>query len=236
MAIGGTILIVDHENKEKQKQDIKTQPDQLRETEPQVPSGLSQPDSGMKWDDFLNPRSMLTPGIAGSMVMVITNTLWVEFMVPQKWTALVLSFLLIIPILLKFAASWFENIVYFVFNGLIVFSLAVNTNFAGRKVQEISANRMGIAQYFPKAFTTSRILSDSTSNALPEAHHLHQLASLSDERMITSIIQAPHQSDVKNNDVKNNSEHKKKSEEKRDQQERKKQKKQEKREFFEKWF
>lgn len=93
----------------------------------------------MKWKDFLNPRSMLTPGIAGSVVMVIANTLWVEFMLPQKWTALILSFLLIIPILLSFSASKLENVIYFIFNGLIIFSLAANTNFAGAKLQELGA-------------------------------------------------------------------------------------------------
>ena len=42
---------------------------------------------------------MLTPGVAGSVVMVIANTLYVEFLLPQKYTALILSFLLIIPII-----------------------------------------------------------------------------------------------------------------------------------------
>src|SRR3990167_6456798 len=83
---------------------------------------------------------MLTPGIAGSIVMVIANTLWLEFMIPQKWTALILSFLLIIPILIRFSASYVENAIYFTFNGLIVFALAVNSNFAGRKLQEIAAS------------------------------------------------------------------------------------------------
>lgn len=86
---------------------------------------------------FLNPRSMLTPGVAGSVVMVIANTMWIEFMIPQKWTALVLSFLIIIPILMQFGVSLIENIIYFMFNGLIIFALSVNTNFAGRKLQDI---------------------------------------------------------------------------------------------------
>ncbi|AWN74883.1 hypothetical protein LEAN103870_13000 [Legionella anisa] len=91
----------------------------------------------MEWKDFLNPRSMLTPGVAGSVVMVIANTMWIEFMIPQKWTALVLSFLIIIPILMQFGVSLIENIIYFMFNGLIIFALSVNTNFAGRKLQDI---------------------------------------------------------------------------------------------------
>lgn len=103
----------------------------------------------MKWNDFLNPRSMLTPGVAGSVVMVIANTLWVEFLMPQKWTALVLSFLLIIPILIRFSASMIENIIYFLFNGLIVFALAVNANFAGGHLQALATDKKdNLAQLF----------------------------------------------------------------------------------------
>ena len=41
----------------------------------------------MEMNDFLNPKSMLTPGIAGSLIMAITNILWIEFVLPQKWVA-----------------------------------------------------------------------------------------------------------------------------------------------------
>lgn len=97
----------------------------------------------MKVKDFVNPRSMLTPGVAGSLVMLIANTLWVQFIVPQKWSALLLSFLLIIPIVIKYPTSLFEKIIYFIFNGLIIFALAINTNFAGGKIADfVSDSKM----------------------------------------------------------------------------------------------
>ena len=46
------------------------------------------------FDDFLKPESMVTPGIAGGITMVISNTLWVQFALERRWTGLVLSFAL----------------------------------------------------------------------------------------------------------------------------------------------
>ena len=41
---------------------------------------------------FLTPEAMLTPGVAGSLAMMITNALAVNFNAPRAWTGLVLSF------------------------------------------------------------------------------------------------------------------------------------------------
>lgn len=124
----------------------------------------------MEWNDFLNPRSMLTPGVAGSLVMVIANTLWVEFMLPQKWSALVLSFLLIIPILARFSAKFYENVIYFLFNGLIIFALSVNTNFAGGKIQEISNS------YNQNLLSQQSSISSNTNLAVDKKTNMIQLA------------------------------------------------------------
>jgi hypothetical protein len=135
----------------------------------------------MKWNDFLNPRSMLTPGIAGSVVMVIANTLWIEFMLPQKWTALALSFLLIIPILIKFSANIVENVIYFTFNGLIVFALAVNTNFAGRTLQNIAQEDKS-----PLVAQLSTALKASHTSTIPVTGNEVQLASNDDSKTSTN--------------------------------------------------
>jgi hypothetical protein len=42
--------------------------------------------------DFLTPESMLTPGVLGSLTMMITNALAVNFEVSRAWTGLGLSF------------------------------------------------------------------------------------------------------------------------------------------------
>ena len=92
----------------------------------------------MKINEFLNPKSMVTPSIAGGLIMVIANTLWITFTIPQKWSALILSFLLIIPILAKYSALFYEKVIYFIINGLTIFALAINTNFAGKTISEFT--------------------------------------------------------------------------------------------------
>jgi energy-coupling factor transporter transmembrane protein EcfT len=54
----------------------------------------------MKAQQFLNPKSMITPGVAGSMVMLITNTLVIQFGLPGRWISLSLSFLLALVVFL----------------------------------------------------------------------------------------------------------------------------------------
>lgn len=95
----------------------------------------------MEVKEFMNPKSMLTPGIAGTLVMGITNTLWLQFGLPQKWSALILSFLIIIPILKAYPAAWVEKFVYFILNGLIIFAMAFNTNFAGKSIIDVSSDQ-----------------------------------------------------------------------------------------------
>lgn len=88
----------------------------------------------MRVNEFFNPRSMMTPGVVGGLIMLISNTLWVQFSLPKSWTSLFLSSLFVILIIKKFNVLLYEKLIYFIFNSLIIFSLAINTNFAGGKV------------------------------------------------------------------------------------------------------
>lgn len=82
-------------------------------------------DPSVKLSDFLNPTSMLTPGIAGLLTMMIANTLggarW-----PPSGVGLVLSFLLG-TLLIASGISLWPKIVYYVFNSLIIFCMAFGT-------------------------------------------------------------------------------------------------------------
>lgn len=73
--------------------------------------------------DFLNPASMLTPGFAGAVAMMISNTLVHAFGLPPAWSALVLSFLLG-SIVWVASVSLLRGAVYYVLNSLIIFSVA----------------------------------------------------------------------------------------------------------------
>jgi hypothetical protein len=86
----------------------------------------------VKVEEFLQPKAMLTPGIAGGVTMLIANALWVAFSLPPRWTSLVLSFLLG---LLVFVATtrvpvW-QRAVYYLLNSLIIFSVSIGTNYVG---------------------------------------------------------------------------------------------------------
>ncbi|MBV9576905.1 MAG: hypothetical protein JO149_09805 [Gammaproteobacteria bacterium] len=174
----------------------------------------------MKWNDFLNPRSMLTPGVAGTAIMLVANMLWLEFMLPQKYTALILSFLFIIFVLMRFSASWMENILYFIFNGFIIFALAANTNFVGRKIQEFISPPETIAQVFSKAFISS-LASKANIQLINNANHI-QLASNSD---VIFVIKAKNKNKMTND-----------REDKKIEEQKEIPKNQGRRAFFEKWF
>jgi len=100
-----------------------------------------------KVDEFLQPKAMLTPGIAGGVTMLIANALWVAFSLPPRWTSLVLSFVLG---LLVFVAKgggvplW-QRAVYYLLNSLIIFSVSIGTNYAGVGVTRPPAQQNKVA-------------------------------------------------------------------------------------------
>jgi len=81
----------------------------------------------MNAKDFLNPASMLTPGIAGAMTTGLAMPLVFAFDLKYKWVALALS--LIISYLVVSAHDWklsrIQNAAYWFLNGLIIFSVSV---------------------------------------------------------------------------------------------------------------
>jgi hypothetical protein len=85
----------------------------------------------MKAQQFLNPKSMITPGVAGSMVMLITNALVIQFGLPGRWIALSLSFLLALVVFLTTTIPMWQRGIYYLFNALLIFSIAIGTNQVG---------------------------------------------------------------------------------------------------------
>jgi hypothetical protein len=84
--------------------------------------------------EFLNAKSMLTPGVAGLIAMLITNALQTQFGIPGKWVALVLSFLIGSLVFADTATRLLQRIVLYVINSLIIFSIAVGANTGGAAV------------------------------------------------------------------------------------------------------
>lgn len=88
------------------------------------------PDAAKPLDEFLNPKSMVTPGIAGAMTTLLTATLANQFSVPSNWTALIISFAFGLLVALG-ALPWWQRAIFYVVNSLIIFSVAVGANTAG---------------------------------------------------------------------------------------------------------
>jgi len=84
-------------------------------------------------DEFLNPKSMLTPGACGGVVMMITSALYVGFGFPQMLTALIFSFLVGTIIFTVASQKLWQTIVLYIINSLIIFATATGMNGIGKK-------------------------------------------------------------------------------------------------------
>jgi len=107
-----------------------------------------------KVDEFLQPKAMLTPGIAGGVTMLIANALWVAFSLPPRWTSLVLSFLVGLLVFVgKGGVPAWQRAVYYVLNSLIIFSVSIGTNYGGAgrthpPAQQSNAGEPGARTFF----------------------------------------------------------------------------------------
>ena len=81
--------------------------------------------------EFLNAKSMLTPGVAGLIAMLITNSLHTQFGMPSRWIALALSFVIGALVFADAATKLLPRVVLYIINSLIIFSIAVGSNVAG---------------------------------------------------------------------------------------------------------
>ena len=89
-----------------------------------------------KVNDFLNSKSMLTPGIAGAVTMLITNTLDQQFELPRPWVGLVLSFLLGSLVFSDMSTVRWQRPILYIFNSLIIFAMAMGANQAGEAAMQ----------------------------------------------------------------------------------------------------
>ena len=89
-----------------------------------------------KVDDFLKPESMMTPGVAGAITMTVSNTMWMQFGLQQRWCALALSFAFGALVFAATRIPLWQRAVYYVLNSLIIFSAAAGGNYIGYQALE----------------------------------------------------------------------------------------------------
>ena len=106
-----------------------------------------------KVDEFLQPKAMLTPGIAGGVTMLIANALWVAFSLPPRWTSLVLSFVVgLLVFVAKGGVPGWQRAVYYVLNSLIIFSVSIGTNYVGVGLTQPPAQQGNAAEPGARTF------------------------------------------------------------------------------------
>jgi len=100
-----------------------------------------------KVDEFLQPKAMLTPGIAGGVTMLIANALWVAFSLPPRWTSLLLSFVLgLLVFVTTTRVPLWQRSVYYLLNSLIIFAVSIGTNYVGVGVTHPPAQQTHVAE------------------------------------------------------------------------------------------
>ena len=104
-------------------------------------------DHALNTKEFLNPNSMLTPGFAGGMTMMITNTVAAQFDLGYPWSAVVGLLISLLFGLLAITAtaipSW-QKLIYYVLNSLIIFTVAVGSNTLGRATTDSSSGHTAL--------------------------------------------------------------------------------------------
>lgn len=81
--------------------------------------------------EFLNPKSMLTPGVAGSLMMFLVNGIAFQFPeIPPRYLALVLSFIIgsIIWFSESSRTSVFQKSIFWILNSLVILVVGFGTS------------------------------------------------------------------------------------------------------------
>ncbi len=99
--------------------------------------------------DFLNPKSMVTPGMAGALVMFLSNAICFQFpeMAP-RWTALLLSFVLGGIVIAAAKLRYLPAAGFWLINSLIIFAVAAGSaGVAAKTTGQITANATAVAHF-----------------------------------------------------------------------------------------
>lgn len=87
--------------------------------------------AGKGIDEFINPKSMVTPGVVGGLTMTISNSLYVAFGAPAAVTTAIVSLLFAMVVFRARRIPVWQRGIFYVLNSLIIFSVAFGTNAAG---------------------------------------------------------------------------------------------------------
>ncbi len=108
---------------------------------------MADDESGGKIGEFINPKSMLTPGICGAVVMMVSNSVTSVFNIDSApvcgWISLGLSFLLGLMVFAAGSGKMWMRVMLYVFNSLIIFATAAGVNVSGKSATSGPGNGGG---------------------------------------------------------------------------------------------
>lgn len=103
--------------------------------------------------EFLNPKSMLTPGIAGTTMMFIVNGVCAAFPeISPRYLAIFLSFMLASCVLKTVGMSIMQRGFYWVMNSLVIFVVGFGTTNIGRKIETGSPTKASSVVFVRSAY------------------------------------------------------------------------------------
>jgi uncharacterized membrane protein len=125
--------------------------------------------------EFLNSKSMLTPGVAGALTLMIATTLGVQFGLPANWTTLGLSFLLGVVVFQDKNTAQLQRVPLYVLNSLIIFSVAVGANTTGRAVSGAAESDDQAREAAAKQEVVAKVQAEFERQAAATTAQLQQL-------------------------------------------------------------
>jgi hypothetical protein len=98
-------------------------------------------------NEFLNPKSMVTPGAAGAMTMMIANTIAINFGYQPAYFGLPLSFVFGLLVFMTKEIKGWQRFIYYFINSLIIFSIGFGGGNIGANLShpDMSQKRLDLA-------------------------------------------------------------------------------------------
>jgi hypothetical protein len=115
-----------------------------------LPPGSESPEEEKTVNDFLNPKSMVTPGMAGALVMFLSNAVCFQFPeIAPRWAALLLSFALGGFVIAAAKLRYLQAAGYWLINSLIIFAVAAGSaGVAAKTTGAVSTGATALANFF----------------------------------------------------------------------------------------
>jgi hypothetical protein len=139
------------------------------------------------FSEFLNPKSMLTPGFAGGLTLLITNSVVAALGIPldyRGYTALGIS-ALFGALVVASGIPLLQRIVFQVLNTLIIFCVAMGSNATVNRIQEDRNSQGGITAFILSSPAYAQTASQR--EVLQDVQGITANPSLSDQQKLEAI-------------------------------------------------